>query len=55
MSAGDVHVMPIGDLIEHDSNEGCSCGPSVDPVKREDGSFGWVHVHHSLDNREADE
>jgi hypothetical protein len=48
-----VHVTPIDDLIEHDlESEDCACGPATRPVKREDGSMGWVVVHHSLDGRE---
>lgn len=55
MSADDVHVMPIDDLIEHDEADDCVCVPRLDPVEREDGSIGWVIVHHSLDGREATE
>lgn len=55
MSTGDIHVMPVGDLIEHDDNEDCFCGPTTEPVAREDGSFGWMHTHHSIDNRETHE
>lgn len=52
----NVHVVPIGDLIEHDSDGGdCPCGPTVEPVPRDDGSMGWMHVHHSLDGREQHE
>lgn len=51
-----VHVVPIDDLIAHDrTSEECPCGPTSEPVKREDGSVGWVVVHHSLDGREASE
>jgi hypothetical protein len=50
-----VHVVPIGDLIEHDVTAECVCGPRVEPVKRPDGSCGWLVLHHSLDNREATE
>jgi hypothetical protein len=53
-SMSDVHVRPIGDLIEHDA-EDCTCGPTVEPVQREDGSTGWLYIHHSLDGREAAE
>lgn len=49
-----MHVMPIGDLIEHE-DEDCACGPATEAVFREDGSNGWVVVHHSLDGREANE
>lgn len=51
-----VHVVPVGDLIEHDTDGGdCLCGPSTEPVPDEDGSVGWVVVHHSLDSRERGE
>lgn len=48
-----IHISPINDLIEHDlESEDCPCGPTARPLKREDGSIGWVSVHHSLDGRE---
>ncbi|MFJ6729352.1 hypothetical protein ACIQPQ_31070 [Streptomyces sp. NPDC091281] len=51
-----MHVEPVGDLIEHDtSGNPCVCGPTERPVKREDGSVGWVVVHNSLDGRELHE
>ena len=49
-----VHVEPVGDLIDHEV-EDCACMPRVEPVSRDDGSIGWMVVHHSLDNREAQE
>jgi hypothetical protein len=52
---GEVHVHPAGDLIEHDIAETCPCGPTTMPVKRDDGSVGWLTVHHSLDGREIAE
>lgn len=50
----DLHVTPIGDLVEHDTsaNGECPCGPTDKPVKRDDGSICWIAVHHSLDGRE---
>jgi len=54
----ELHVRPMADLIEHTMGEDgteCPCGPTADPVMREDGSCGWVIVHHSLDGREASE
>jgi hypothetical protein len=44
-----VHVVPVGDLIEHVDRWDCLCGP--------DGEFfaesgRWCYVHHSLDGRE---
>jgi hypothetical protein len=54
-SPADVlHVSPIGDLVEHDTSTAepdCVCGPRTKPVKRADGSMGWVLVHNSLDGR----
>ena len=51
-----VHVMPILDLIEHeDIGDGCLCGVTVEPVPADDGSMGWVIIHHSLDGRELRE
>lgn len=49
-----VHVVPVNDLIDHPDDD-CPCGPTIEPVEREDGSFGWVVVHHSLDGRERHE
>lgn len=46
-----VHVTPVDDLIDHDG-EDCICGPTTEPVPCDDGAFGWVIIHHSLDGRE---
>ena len=46
-----MHVVPIADLVEHEDDD-CVCGPTTEPVPRDDGSFGWVVTHHSLDGRE---
>jgi len=53
MSLNDVHVMPFDDLVAHETSEHCVCVPTAEPVERGDGSFGWLHTHHALDNREA--
>jgi hypothetical protein len=51
-----VHTLPLGDLIEHENvGDDCPCGPTIEPVPRDDGSFGWLISHHSLDGREARE
>ena len=51
-----VHVYPNGDLIDHDTeSDDCACGPTLDPVKRDDGSVEWIAIHHSLDEREKKE
>lgn len=46
----EYHVTPTDDLVEHEQDEDCVCGPEA---KLEPG--GVIYVHHSLDNREADE
>ena len=49
VSDGDYHVYPVNDLIEHETDGGdCACGPTTEPVEREDGSIGYVVTHHSL-------
>lgn len=50
-----VHVRPLNDQIEHSLSEDCPCGPTIEPVPREDGSMGWLVTHHSLDGRENHE
>lgn len=51
-----VHIIPVNDLVEHDTDsDGCPCGPRVEPVERDDGSYGWLLTHHSLDGRELHE
>lgn len=32
--------------IEHEPTEDCGCNPTIVPVERDDGSIGWVYVHH---------
>lgn len=49
-----VHVEPINDLVEHVDHD-CICGPTTEVYKREDGGYGFVVVHHSLDGRENNE
>lgn len=53
-----LHVIPLGDEIEHDTASGdpdCVCGPRMQPVQHDDGSMNWLLVHHSLDGREQHE
>ena len=50
-----IHTIPVNDLIEHDCEGDCICGPEVIPVPRDDGSMGWLISHHSLDGRELRE
>lgn len=53
--ASGVHVVPCDDLIHHALTDECACGPTCEPVPRDDGTFGWVYTHHSLDGREHNE
>lgn len=50
-----LHVLPLGDYIEHEPEDDCVCGPTGEAVFRPDGSNGWVWIHHSLDGREKRE
>ena len=52
--SNEVHVAPNSDLIVH-TDDGCPCGPTIEPVERGDGTIGWLIVHHSLDGREQHE
>ncbi|MGQ4343591.1 hypothetical protein [Streptomyces sp. SAS_275] len=50
-----LHVTPIRDAVGHDTSTAgadCVCGPEVRPAPQDDGSTGWLLVHHSLDGRE---
>lgn len=46
----DVHVVPIGDLREHEETLACWCGPRLQRADPE--STAYVVVHHSADGRE---
>lgn len=47
-----VHVYPPDDLVEHNlDGDDCVCGTRDEPVRRADGSVGWVVVHQALDGR----
>ncbi len=51
-----VHVVPLNDLITHDTDGApCPCGPATEAVFRDDGTNGWLVTHHSLDGRERHE
>lgn len=56
MGVSTVHCYPVDDLIEHDTDgDDCPCGPTTEVVFRDDGSNGWLIVHHNLDGRELRE
>ncbi len=50
----EVHTVPINDIMEHLLDD-CPCGPTVEVLKRIDGSVGYHITHHSLDGREVEE
>ena len=41
-----VHVIPLGDELEHRTARSCKCKPTRDTEKRD------VWIHHSTDQRE---
>jgi hypothetical protein len=51
----NIHVIPLGDLIQHEPYGTCVCGPTPEFVQAEDGESGWLLTHHSLDDRESSE
>jgi len=51
VSREDVHVVPIGDLLEHNTESAeCFCDPRVEVV-----GAALVIIHNSLDGREEEE
>lgn len=49
------HVMPVGDIVEHEPDELCICGPTGSERTLVLGRLKWLFVHHSLDGREQTE
>jgi hypothetical protein len=49
------HIMPRGDLVGHETNDECPCGPTPYWVLEDDPPDGVLYVHHSLDGREKGE
>jgi hypothetical protein len=49
-----MHVMPVDDVISHEANEDCVCGPRVRRMDTPEGD-GWLFTHHSADGREFHE
>lgn len=43
------------ELLPHEQEQPCACGPTPELVPNPDGPDGWVVTHHSLDGREQDE
>lgn len=51
---GRIQVLPVDDLVEHELEEGCVCGPTLEllPGVGLAGGEEWALVHHALDGRE---
>lgn len=52
------HVVPNGDLVDHDLTDDCVCGPTVQWGNADTGEAyddGPLVIHHSLDGRELHE
>lgn len=43
------HVVPLGDLRDHEPNSDCWCRPAL---LDDDDNDSDVYIHHSLDGRE---
>lgn len=54
MTDGDVHIVPVDDLVDHDIDEDCVCRPTPEFVNPDTGTAYRVTLwaHHSLDGRE---
>lgn len=56
MNPDDVHVVPCGDVVTHDLDDDCACGPYVERIDPDTGlpypAGTALVVHHSLDGRE---
>lgn len=49
VNTGDTwHVIPLGDLREHDEDEACWCTPAIEYV-----GVGTLVTHNAMDDRES--
>lgn len=46
-----VHVVPVDDILEHDSNDSCPCLPQLEVVTADENPVGWIYVHAAWDGR----
>jgi hypothetical protein len=54
IDAGVVHILPVDDLIEHEWDDDCVCGPDFELRMadfEEDACDGHIYTHHALDGR----
>lgn len=47
-----LHIVPAGDLVEHEATSECICGPTTDIIIGENGETQWHVTHHALDGRD---
>lgn len=53
MSPEAVHVFPLGDIIDHDTEGmGCECLPVLTVTEELDQSLRWIILHNALDGRQ---
>jgi len=50
-SDGRYHVLPIADLIAHEADTDCVCGPTCLPVVSNGTVTGFTYSHNALDGR----
>lgn len=43
-----IHITPVDDLVGHDKDSTCPCGPYVEHL----GGADWLYAHYALDGRE---
>lgn len=51
---GELHIVPIGDGMDHDTHAGgCVCGPFAICEHHDWEDDSWLYTHASLDSREV--
>lgn len=43
-----IHRIPAGDVIIHEHNEDCPCGPTARLTQRPGRTDLWIYDHHAL-------
>ncbi|MET7992841.1 hypothetical protein ABZU76_18310 [Amycolatopsis sp. NPDC005232] len=52
IDGGDLHLVPIEDVVWHDFSNDCLCGPKIElHHSQANGSDVWYVIHHALDER----
>lgn len=50
-----LHIIPDGDLVEHEENYKCVCHPKWKAGWCENHGVEWIFVHNALDGRKEEE